>query len=102
MKCGAVQHSPQDKSLPEPSPWSPVCPYNPDNNSLLATRLHYYRPSWIKQFNKLFENFSLYLVNELLSHLRQIGFSYIPVLLECIIETECYIYVIKSFLFWEG
>nr|GEW80078.1 hypothetical protein [Tanacetum cinerariifolium] len=24
MKCGAVQHSPQDKSLPEPSPWSPV------------------------------------------------------------------------------
>ncbi|OMO71174.1 hypothetical protein CCACVL1_18389 [Corchorus capsularis] len=24
MKSGAVQHSPKDKSLPEPSPWSPV------------------------------------------------------------------------------
>ncbi|XP_071697676.1 uncharacterized protein [Rutidosis leptorrhynchoides] len=24
MKCGAVQHSPPDKSVPEPSPWSPV------------------------------------------------------------------------------
>lgn len=25
MKSGAVQNSPTDKSLPEPSPWSPVC-----------------------------------------------------------------------------
>lgn len=25
MKSGAVQNSPPDKSLPEPSPWSPVC-----------------------------------------------------------------------------
>lgn len=24
MQGGAVQHSPPDKSLPEPSPWSPV------------------------------------------------------------------------------
>lgn len=24
MKGGAVQHSPPDKSLPEPGPWSPV------------------------------------------------------------------------------
>jgi len=27
MKGGAVQNSPQEKSLPEPSPWSPVCHY---------------------------------------------------------------------------
>ncbi|CAN1249442.1 hypothetical protein LINPERPRIM_LOCUS7142 [Linum perenne] len=27
-KSGAVQHSPPDKSQPEPGPWSPVCPFS--------------------------------------------------------------------------
>lgn len=36
MKGGAVQNSPQDKSLPEPGPWSPVRSYILDN--------HFYKP----------------------------------------------------------
>lgn len=44
MKGGAVQNSPQEKSLPEPSPWSPVKKKNNQLGPYDCTKFHYNGP----------------------------------------------------------
>ncbi|XP_060174435.1 uncharacterized protein LOC132605231 isoform X2 [Lycium barbarum] len=44
MKSGAVQNSPQEKSLPEPSPWSPVKKKNNQLGPFDCTKFHHNGP----------------------------------------------------------